>query len=203
MNVPEKALFQSRQTIRSYEKYAERYDALVGQVANPFDQGWLKRLVSIAGENARILEVGSGPGREADFLETLGPSVRRTDATRKFIEIQAARGNQVELLDIITDEFGGPYDGIVGLCVLIHVPCAMIDTVLAKVVRALRPEGAFLVSLRNGDGESDDGKYHTVYWRRDDFVSRLEAAGLNLVRDEFSVCSDGDEWNTFLAVRPS
>ncbi len=62
--------------------------------------------------------------------------------------------------------------------------------------------GAFLVSMRNGDGETS-GEYHTVYWRRDDFAARLESAGLVLIRDDFNVGRDREEWSTFLAVRPA
>lgn len=196
------AMQQSHTTIASYEAYADRYDALVGQIPSPADQASLQRLARIAGKGGRILEVGSGPGRDADFLETLGVKVRRTDATRRFLEIQAARGKKGELLNLITDDLGGPYDGFVALCVLIHVPRVQIDDVLAKVTKSLRPGGAFLVSLRNGEGETG-GKYHTVYWTRDAFAERIAQAGLELIWDEFSLCSDGDEWNTFLAVRPS
>ena len=100
------------------------------------------------------LRSDSGPGRDADFLETLGVRVRRTDATRRFLELQAARGKQGELLNIVTDELGGPYDAVVGLCVLIYVPRDQIDHVLSKIAASLRPGGAFLVSMRDGDGET-------------------------------------------------
>jgi hypothetical protein len=56
--------------------------------------------------------------------------------------------------------------------------------------------------MRNSDGETS-GEYHTVYWRRDDFAARLQSAGLVLIRDDFNVGRDGEEWNTFLAVKPS
>lgn len=196
------ALQQNRTTIDSYETYADRYDASVAQIPSAQDQDNLRRFARIAGFGARVLEVGSGPGRDADFLETLGVKVRRTDATRRFLEIQAARGKKGEYLNLITDDLGGPYDGFVALCVLIHVPRIQIDDVLAKITKALRPGGAFLVSLRNGEGETS-GKYHTVYWTRDAFAERIKRAGLEVVWDEFSLCTDGDEWNTFLAVRPS
>lgn len=200
MTSPE-TLAQSRRTIQSYEDYADRYDAIVGTVPNVADQAILRRLAGMVGSRGSVLEIGSGPGRDADFLETLGVKVRRTDATRRFLELQAARGKHGDLLNIITDELGGPYDAAVALCVLIHVPRDEIDHVLSKIAASLRPGGPFLVSMRDGDGEIG-GKYHTVYWRRDAFAERLERAGLPLSWDAFSIDSDGDPWNTFLAVRP-
>lgn len=192
----------SHQTIASYEAYADSYYALVPQTPNPFDQAAFVRVAEIAGPGGRALEIGSGPGWDADFLETLGLSVRRTDATRRFLELQAERGKHGDMLDVITDDVGGPYDAVVAMCVLIHVPRSEIDPVLRKLTHSLRPGGALIASMRNGDGETT-GKYHTAYWRRDDFAERLGVAGLSLVWDEFSVDCDGDEWNTFIAVRPS
>ena len=151
---------------------------------------------------ARFWRSGSGPGYDADFVEGLGVHVRRTDATKRFLELQAARGKHGEFLDLITDDLGGPYDAVLALCVLIHVPREQTDQVLAKIAASLRPGGAFLVSMRIGDGEKS-GDYHTVYWRRDDFAARLESAGLVLVGDEFNVGRDREEWTTFLAVKQS
>jgi len=202
MTLQAEALAQNHQTINSYEGYAERYNEIVGVVPNARDQATLKRLATLAGAGGQVLEVGSGPGRDADFLEDLGVHVRRTDATRRFLELQAERGKHGDLLNIITDDLGGPYDAVVALCVLIHIPRVEIDQVLAKIATSLRPGGAFLVSMRNGDGETG-GNYHTVYWRRDDFAERIAAAGLELIWDEFSSDCDSDEWNTFLALRPS
>lgn len=202
MTVLSEDLAKSRKTINAYEDCAERYDALVRHVPNQREQKWLQRLVAITGKGGRILEVGSGPGYDADFVEGLGAQVRRTDATKRFLELQAARGKHGEFLDLITDDLGGPYDAVLALCVLIHVPREQTDQVLAKIVGSLRPGGTFLVSMRIGDGEKS-GEYHTVYWRRDDFAARLESAGLVLVGDEFNVGRDREEWTTFLAVRPS
>ena len=202
MTIQPDVLAKSRQTIQSYEDYAERYDALVSQTPSPHDQAVLRRVAEIAGKGGLVLEVGSGPGRDADFLERHGVKVRRTDATRRFLELQAARGKKGELLDVITDDLGGPHDAVVALCVLIHVARDQVDQVLAKIAATLRPGGAFLVSMRDGDGETG-GKYHTIYWRRDAFAAKLEEAGLDLLWDEFSIDTDGDPWNTFLAAKPA
>lgn len=197
-NIPAK----SRQTIESYEAYADSYYALVPQEPHPADQAAFRRVAAIAGPGGHVLEIGSGPGWDADFLDSLGLTVRRTDATRRFLELQALRDREGDLLDVITDAVGGPYDAVVAMCVLIHVPREEIDQVLAKLARSLRPGGALIVSMRDGDGETT-GKYHTVYWRRDNFAERLAAAGLELAWDEFRIDCDNDPWNTFIAVRPS
>lgn len=202
MKISAEVLATSRRTIEAYEDYADRYDASVNHVPSANDQAALRRVAAIAGAGGRLLEIGSGPGRDADFLETLGVTVRRTDAARRFLELQAARGKRGDLLDVITDDLGGPYDAIMALYVLFHVPREQIDGVLAKIADALRPGGALLVSMRNGEGERG-GEYHTVYWRRDDFAARLADAGLDLVWDEFSIDCDSDEMIAFLAVKPS
>lgn len=100
------------------------------------------------------------------------------------------------------NELGGPYDGVVALAVLIHVPRDQIDQVLAKIARSLRPGGAFVVSMREGEGETG-GRYHTVDWRRDAFATRIEAAGMELLSHAFRVGRKERGWNTFLAARPS
>lgn len=195
-------LTKNSRTIASYEHYADQYDKNVAVYPAPHDAHGLRLLAEHVGAGGRILEVGSGPGRDADFLETLGVTVKRTDATRRFIEIQAARGKTAEYLDLITGDLGGPYDAVAALCVIIHIPREQTDMVLAKITGALRPGGAFLVSMRDGDGEAD-GNYHTVFWRRDQFAERLETAGMRLTWDASSIDVDGDTWNTFLAVRAS
>lgn len=201
MNTRPETQSQSKQTIASYEAYADNYYALVPEIPNAFDQSAFRRVAEIARPGGRVLEIGSGPGWDADFLETLGLTVRRTDATRRFLELQAARGKWGELLDVITDDVGGPYDAVAAMCVLIHVPRAEIDQVLNKLANSLRPGGAFIVSMRDGDHETS-GKYHTVYWRRDAFAERITASGLQIVWDEFFIDCDNDPWNTFLAVKP-
>lgn len=194
------SLARSRRTIASYEGYADRYAEIVSPVPGPQDEALLRQVAQQAGPGGRVLKIGSGPGYDADFLETLGVHVRRTDATLRFLELQAARGKHGDRLDIVTDALDGPYDAIVALYVLFHVPRDLIDDVLAKIADALTPGGMFLVSMREGEGETE-GDYHTVCWHRDDFAARLAAAGLTLTRDEPRIESSGEKWTLFLARR--
>lgn len=190
----------SSRTIESYEAYAATYDTLVGPTLSADIEAALRRLIAVVRPGGEILEIGSGPGREADFLEVLGLRVRRTDATRAFLRLQAERGKHAELLNVITDELGGPYDGVLAMCVLIHVGFDHIDAVLRKIAGSLRPGGGFLVSMREGDGETH-GAYHTVYWRTADFTARLQSAGFRVDWETHSIDSDGDAWLTYLATK--
>lgn len=197
--IPARALANTRRTVQSYEGYARQYDAL-GDHPAPDVEDALRRLVQCIPPGASVLEIGSGPGREADFIESLGVVVRRTDAAQAFLDVQAERGRKGQLLNVMIDELGGPYHAVLALCVLIHVDREQIDPVLQKIRRALEPGGALLVSLRTGEGETS-GNYHTVYWTRDRFAARLAAAGLAVDWDALTVDSDNDEWVTFLARR--
>jgi SAM-dependent methyltransferase len=148
-----------------------------------------------------ILEVGSGPGRDADFVESLGATVRRTDATQAFLDLQAARGKVGERLNLLTDTLGGPYDAILAVCVLIHIERAHTDRVLRKMRKALRPGGVLLASVWVGSGETR-GDYHMTYWSHAAFAARLQVAGLTVEWHSRRVDSDGDRCLTFLAKRP-
>jgi 2-polyprenyl-3-methyl-5-hydroxy-6-metoxy-1,4-benzoquinol methylase len=199
-NISAKTLSNTRRTVQSYQGFARHYDTLCSEFPPPEVEDALRRLVNCLPGGGTVLEIGSGPGREADFIETLGVAVRRTDATQAFLNLQAERGKSGELLNVVTDMLGGPYDAVLALCVLIHVDREQIEPVLRKISRSLKPGGAFLVSMRVGEGETN-GDYHTVYWTRDGFAAKLVAAGLTIQWDSPSVDCDNDEWITFLAIR--
>ncbi len=123
-----------------------------------------------------VLEIGSGPGWDADQLEEAGLTVRRTDITQAFIDFQRARGKQVDRLDAINDDLGGPYDAVVTLHVLQHVEPGDLPAVLAKVAGALRPGGRFLVSIPLGEGAGwevgeSGSPYYRALWSEADFLA--------------------------------
>jgi SAM-dependent methyltransferase len=190
----------SRRTLRFYERFAHEYILQVSPRPPAAVATALRRMVRCVAPPGLVLEIGSGPGRDADFVESLGVAVRRTDPTRAFRDMQAARGKSVERLNLLHDPLGGPYDAILAMCVLIHIERGRTDRVLRKVRNALRPGGAFLVSVWEGTGESA-GAYHMTYWTRDALITRLEAVGLAVEWDSRRVDSDGDRCLTFLARR--
>jgi 2-polyprenyl-3-methyl-5-hydroxy-6-metoxy-1,4-benzoquinol methylase len=197
----------NHRTVGSYERIARDYadDTAPGpDGTRDFGGAALRRLVAAVPAGGTALEVGSGPGWDADFVEASGVPVRRTDLTQAFIDLQAARGKVVDRLDVTTDDLGGPYDAVLALAVLQHVERPQLPAVVARIAGALAPGGLFLVSLREGDGEQwevgDSGNpYFTVLWREPDFCDVLEDAGLRLDWRSSSEDSEESHWLTFLA----
>jgi SAM-dependent methyltransferase len=195
------ALFSSRRTIRSYEGFAREYNGLVSARPPRAVAAALRRMAKRVPPGGLVLELGSGPGRDADFVESLGLTVRRTDATQAFLDLQAERRQAWRPAEPSHDRLGGPYDAILAMCVLIHIDRAHTDGVLRKVRRALRPGGGFLVSVREGTGETP-GNFHMTCWTCTPLVARLDRAGLKVEWDDRRADSDRDTWLTFLARRP-
>lgn len=195
---------KNRRTVEAYTAYADRYaeetrDSHFGSRDEALDF-FMTRLKP----GDRVLEVASGPGWDADLMEGRGLTVRRTDVSDGFIEVQAKRGKRVEPLDVIADDLGGPYHGLVALYMIQHIPRELVDDVIARMAAALVPGGLLLFSYQLGDGERVDaettGDYHIVMWPRDEMDALFVRHGLEIVWDK---TEDGNEacWVTLVAQR--
>jgi len=197
--IPDPGGSPNARTVESYEQIAEAYTEETS--GHGVLAGALTRLVE-AVPSGHVLEIGSGPGWDADRLEEAGLTVRRTDITQAFIELQRARGKQVDQLDVINDDLGGPYDAVVTLHVLQHVEPKDLPTVLSKVAGALRPDGRFLVSIPRGEGAGwEVGESGSPYYRalhsKDEFIDALSSAGL--IPEWTDQSPDDDGWLCVLA----
>jgi len=191
--VPQSAIESNREALKWYNENYEYYDSLIEPHPSKNREEALRKLTQNLPEDGTVLEFGSASGRDADFIESLGLKVRRTDITQGFIDLQAKRGKIVDTLDILTGEYGGPYDGIFAMCVMLHVKAEATDAVLAKVAASLKRGGVFLVSVREVADE------RATAWSRDEFAERLQRAGLKVIWDERDF--DGDQWIEFLAQK--
>lgn len=190
-------------SIESYEDIVDEYAAETegaGVLAH-----CLERLAA-AVPGGHVLEIGSGPGWDADRLEAAGLTVRRTDVTQAFLAFQRGRGKDVEELNVLTDDLGGPYDGVVMLHVLQHVETADLPGVLTKVLDALGPDGRFLVSIPLGKGEGwEVGQSGRPYFRAlrtaSAFTGLLADAGLAVEWSDRAASDAEEGWFCALARR--
>lgn len=201
-----------RDTVRAYDAaaadYAEDAAAMPEWVATEIDA-----FVTALGGVGRVLEIGSGGGRDALELERRGISVRRTDVSQGFVDLLREAGFEAELLDPLTDDLadpqrpGSPYDGIWACACLIHVAREDFSTVACRLAEAVRPGGRLHVSVRDGDGEEVTTRggpatlrYAETYWREPALQSALAHAGW-AVEDVRRCMGRPDDW--WLSVRAS
>jgi len=113
-------------TLRSYEAGA---DAYLQQSPPPGTRvrAYLDQLADLVVAGT-VLELGSGPGWEAAYLESRGPRVVRTDAVNAFVDLLLAAGHPARLLDVRVDDFGGPYDAVMANAVLLHLSREQLST---------------------------------------------------------------------------
>lgn len=203
----------ARATVEAYDAHAAAYRDATADVSDE-TAAQVTRLAAALGPGARVLEIGSGGGRDALLLERAGLSVRRTDITPAFVDLLREAGHDADLLDPLVDDLadprapGTPYDGVWASASLLHVDRADLPTVLRRLAGATRPGGALLLWLKEGDGEawSTHGSVGAlrrfVYWREAPLRAALEDAGWTVGRVDHSVSSrTGEPWLDVRATR--
>jgi SAM-dependent methyltransferase len=168
-------------TLQAYQAAAERYRAQTS-ATNGAVLAFLDRLVEAAPPGASVLELGSGPGNDAALLEERGLHVTRTDATPAFVEMMRADGHEARLLDIRSDDFGGPYDAVLADAVLLHLSRREFAAALHKARAAVRTGGVLAMTLKEGDGDEWHSRKlglprHFTYWREPELRAELTDAG--------------------------
>ena len=198
------------ETVRSYDRDAAAYVARTATVPDSV-RAALEHLAERVGPGARVLEIGSGGGRDALLMEELGLAVRRTDVTPAFVELLREQGHACDHLDPLVDDLtspDGPYDAVWANASLLHVRRDDLPTVLARLADVTRAGGVLRVSLKEGDGDgwSTHGSIthprHFTYWQADDVTSVVAAAGWSDVSVRSGVAGTrGETWIELSAVR--
>jgi len=170
------------ETLRAYEQRADRYFDASAPAVSAEVAGLLDAVVARLRPGSHVLEVGTGPGREAAYLEERGLHVDRTDATAAFVERLRANGHDARLLDVRDGNLGGPYDAVLANAVLLHLDRTQARLAVEACRQAVRPGGLFALTLKDGDGESwSDAKLGAprwfVYWREEALRAQLSDAG--------------------------
>jgi len=144
-------------------------------------QAYLDQIAELVGAGT-VLELGSGPGWDAVYLESRGSRVVRTDAVNAFVDLLLAAGHPARLLDVRVDDFGGPYDAVMANAVLLHLSRDHFVDVLGRARHAVAGHGLFSFTLKEGVGGGwSRAKLglprHFTYWRERELRSALEANG--------------------------
>lgn len=176
----------NNKTIKAYETGLGEYNAaaipnVIGSVKD-----WVDATLDLLPNNARILELGSAHGRDADYIESRGYTVDRTDAAQSFVDYMQSEGHEARKLNALTDDFGEPYDMIYANAVLLHFNPQQCTRLLKRVHNSLNTDGLLSFSVKIGDGSAwSDKKLKSprffTYWQEQPLKNLLTENGFNIV----------------------
>lgn len=157
-----KALTQS-----SYEATADEFTHYVADLA-PLES--IQKFVNLLPPKAKIIDIGSGSGRDAKIFTEKGINVIGIDFSQNLIDI--AKGNaplaEFQLMDIETATFTpSSFDGAWACCSLSHIPKRVFPDVLKNIYSSLKEKGYFYLTVKKGEGEILE---KDLYYKDRDFV---------------------------------
>lgn len=144
--------------------------------------------------DGEVLDIGCGSGEDCKFFYDHGVKTVGIDFSEKLIEEAKSRfpnGNfivmDIEKLDFEDFRFGA----VVAKHSLLHLPKKNLPTVLKKINNLLKPEGWFLLTLKEGIGEKEVESVrhgHKVrrffaFYTNFEVKKLLEEAGFELVEE--------------------
>lgn len=138
-------------TIEAYNQYASLYDQEVIEFWQGFPREFLDQFVTHAA-GKRVLDMGSGSGRDAVLLRDLGFKVVCQDGSQKMIDITTKLGFESHLADFSQIDFPtATFDGVWAYTSLIHIPTEQAQRVIQKIRPLLKPGGVFAIGVIEGD----------------------------------------------------
>lgn len=144
--------YMDQKTIDTYNQMADVYDEETKTFWERFPRTFLDEFSNRVGQ--KILDIGSGPGRDALLLKKEGREVICLDASEAMISLTKAKGFesvQGDFLDLPFDDES--FDGVWSYTTLLHVPKEKISIALKEIKRVIKQGGLFGLGMIEGDSE--------------------------------------------------
>ncbi len=162
-------------TERFYATRAEEWASHLPHDRSPRIARFLEHLPP----GARILELGCGDGRDAEYMEKRGFTVDATDGVAAMVELANRRlkrpARQMLFAELDASE---AYDAVWAHASLLHVAEAELPQILQRVYRALKPCGWHFACYKGGEGGHRDqfGRFYS-YILQDTLAAAYRSAG--------------------------
>lgn len=140
-------------TIATYDQYAEVYDGEVVDFWNGFPPEFINDFTNLL-PGRRLLNLGSGSGRDAVLLRTCGLEVVCIDASKSMIDMTTKLGFESYQADFSHIDFpDSSFDAVWAYTSLIHIPKDEARRVVSHIQRLLKASGVFAIGVIEGDSD--------------------------------------------------
>ena len=171
-----------QQTIAVYDLRADEYaKAFTKAETAPA----LLRFIDRLPKQARVLDLGCGPGTHAAIMTANGFEVTATDASAAMVELARSRSKadvrQAEFGDLSDEQI---YNAVWANFSLLHAPRSAFPVHLKQIAAALKAKGIFHIGMKTGEGERRDhlGRIYTFY-SPEELRGLLQVAGFVVLEE--------------------
>lgn len=167
--------------IKSYEKYAhERASYSPDEFKVQEQSEFLKFLKDEKRET--LLEIGCGPGRDAQFFQSQGLRVLAVDNVPTMVKFTAEKGVSARVLDCYNlDEINECFDAVYTMNCLLHIPKRDFDQVLDLISGRLNENGIMYIGIwgdQNFEGIWEHDRYEPKrffsFWKTEALLEVLQ-----------------------------
>ena len=176
-----------KETIDTYEKNLDLYLSRTPKENAGCFKEFLDNYIEQLPVDPLILELGSGTGRDANYIEKNSKvKIMRTDIASSFINYQEeAFGISVKYLDALDLDESEKYDSMLAIAVLLHFEKEDCKSVCTNIYRALKQNGslAFRIKAKLTESVSEitsqkmESPRYFYYWEASEFLDMLEKIG--------------------------
>ena len=175
-----------QQTIKTYNEMAGEYDYETKDFWERFPRTIIDKFSELT--KGKVLDVGSGPGRDGLILQARGLEVICLDASEEMVKLSIQKG----LVSVVGDFNALPFpdksfNGIWAYTSLLHIKKSEIGNVIEEVKRVLKEDGIFGLGMIEGDKEeyresSGVGKPRLFsFYKKDELENILYQAGFEII----------------------
>lgn len=189
-------------SIDYYERYAASY---FENTVDASMEETLKRFLELLPENADVLDLGCGSGRDSVYMEEAGCYVTLMDGSEQMCRLAEIHTDR-EVLHMTFDEmeFEEVFDGIWACASLLHVAGKDMDRIMKKVVNALQPGGILYMSFKYG--EDEEIRNHRLFHdyteeTARDMLMRQEGVEILEMWQSDDIRGNGQRWLNVLAKK--
>lgn len=141
-----------QKTIQTYNQMAKEYDDETVDFWERFPRTFFDKFAELV--KGKILDVGSGPGRDGLLLKEKGLEVICLDASEEMVKLCKEKGLESVVGDFIFMPFEDhSFDGAWAYTSLLHISKQDASNAFDEVRRVLKPDGILSLGLIEGEVE--------------------------------------------------
>ncbi|MEY3470868.1 MAG: hypothetical protein RLZZ223_218 [Candidatus Parcubacteria bacterium] len=195
-----------KKTIETYEQMADLYNSLYPDVNKDNIDFFIDKL-----NGDKILDIGCGSGRDAEYFVSKGLDVTGIDLSNRFIEISKAKVPNAQFIKMDMRNINFPvnsFDGIWLMASLLHIPKLEIKNTVIKFREVLKTNGIVYISVKLGEGERfvKKDRYKGLekffaFYTESEIADLLENCGFEIIKLSLYKVPKQDTWIDVFAIK--